>query len=141
MRNIIFKSLLLISFEVTDILPACFYWIVQPRASPESRNEAICKIICASTNCSMVFFGSIYNEFSDHVFGYSLHCNTERNARNCMFNDQPVRWHGVMSCFQTNRSNDIVCSILMVSSVFGGIVEKARYQRSDNIITLAHYLE
>ena len=52
--------------------------------------------------------------------------------------DAVMAWHRI---FILTSYLDSVCSIMMIASVFDGIVQNARFQRSFDIVILAHRLE
>ena len=73
-------------------------------------------------------------QLSDYGFGYPW-----RYIRQGIFNGEPGRRNGVTTWFHTNV--DSVYIIMMVSCMFDGIVENARYQCAFNIVIGIHRLE
>ena len=121
---------------------------------PDSRNRVV---VCKTTSLCMnssTRFAAAWTFNSQQQFCSSMNfqsrvCNqdlgffwcslTERSDFSVMFSDASGGCNGVILCFETNPES--IYSIMMVTSVFCGIVENARSQRAFDTVIISHHFK
>lgn len=96
--------------------------------------------IAAYWNCGLSYCSSMGCQHDNHDFGYPWLCMTHRSTSNSVINNEPGCRSGItLSVFQTNPGS--VYSIMMATSVFGGIVVNAHCKPAFGTVLQAHHLK